>query len=73
MIVNCSYPFERVFPNVAAWYARVSTRPAFEEAAWRDEWFLAMVLRARSSLSNVLGVGIASSARCALPVSARGV
>lgn len=61
-IVDCGYPFGRVFPVVARWFRRVTARPSFREAIWRDVWLPSRLFRARSALFNAFGAGISSVA-----------
>jgi glutathione S-transferase len=62
-VVDCGYPFARAYPSVCDWFKRVTARPTFREAVWRDIRRASTLFRAQSAFFNFLGVGIASVAR----------
>ncbi len=62
-IFEAGYPFEEKLPTLSAWFARVRARPGFQEAIWRDVRVVSRVFRARGTLQNWLGRGLAKIAR----------
>jgi glutathione S-transferase len=57
-IHECGYPFGRRFPAVAAWFARVTARPAFQEGVMGRHRTMSRAFRAKAAIENVLGLGI---------------
>lgn len=61
-IIECGYPFARNFPALAAWYARVSARPAFQDGAMHGHRAMSRLFRIKAGLDNVLGRGLRQAA-----------
>lgn len=62
-IRECGYPFATRFPAVAAWFARVSARPAFQQGVMARHHFMSRAFRMKAAVENLLGVGLGSRRR----------
>ncbi len=58
-IFEAGYPFESRFPRLWRWFEEVRRRPTFQEAIWRDVRVASTVFRARGTVQNWLGRGLA--------------
>jgi len=69
-ISECGYPFQRNFPALSAWYARVSGRPAFRDGVMHGHKVMSRVFRLKAGLDNMLGRGLEQASMAAAPASA---
>jgi glutathione S-transferase len=64
-LTECAYPFERNFPELAAWYARVSDRPGFRQGVMANHRFFHTVFRVKSKLEGLFGRRLVENSRYA--------
>ncbi len=57
-IHECGYPFQRNFPALFAWFARVSQRRGFQDGVMQRHRTLNRAFRVKSTIENMLGVGL---------------
>ncbi|MEM8769988.1 MAG: glutathione binding-like protein [Pseudomonadota bacterium] len=55
---ECGYPFDPCFPTYAAWYQRVTSRPAFQEGVMGKHRLMSRAFRAKAKLEHLLGKGL---------------
>ncbi|MCA9617614.1 MAG: glutathione S-transferase N-terminal domain-containing protein [Myxococcales bacterium] len=57
------YPFDSHYPALGAWYERVTSRPGFREAVWRDARAMSLFVRTWARACHAFGGGVGKVAR----------
>ncbi len=55
---ECGYPFDTCFPAYAAWFQRVSTRPAFQEGVMGKHRLMSRAFRVKAAVEHLFGAGL---------------
>jgi glutathione S-transferase len=62
-LTECGYPFQRNYPALAAWYARIAQRDGFRDGVLRKNWLFHYAFRLKAAAENLFGGGIRNASR----------
>ncbi len=57
-LIECSYPFDELFPAYTAWFKRISERPSFREGVMGKHKIMSKTFRVKAHVENLLGIGL---------------
>lgn len=59
-LLECNYPFEKLFPAYFAWYQRISERPSFQEGVMGKHKLMSSAMKVKANIEHLLGIGLKS-------------
>ena len=57
-LTECGYPFAPCFPQVQAWFERLSNRPSFTQGVMGRHRLMSRGFRIKASIENLMGIGL---------------